>query len=142
MDNRLSAVFIVLAIDLLAIWLLWSKVFENNLKVEITPLEKTTLQFFGMPILAGIAILLLLGLMNTIVSSHQTAQFFRHLFRFTLVTIVLSIGANGLLHAIFVWPQRNENPKGLTFVYFLVAMPAFGFLALGIFLLVKFFQFS
>jgi hypothetical protein len=141
MDNRIFAIFIVLSIDLLATWLLWSKVFEKNFKVEIAAFEKTTLRFFGMPILAGIALLLLFSFLDTILTGPQAARFLNYLFRFTLVSVVLSIGVNGLLHALFVWPQRNETTKIRKLGYFLTAIPALAFLALGILLLIKFFQF-
>jgi preprotein translocase subunit SecE len=51
------------------------------------------------------------------------------------------MGLDGLLRATIVWPKRNENAKTITVIYFLIAIAAFTFLALGILLLIKFFQF-
>lgn len=142
MDNRIYAIFIVLSANFLAIWLLWPRVYIKHLKQELPPLQKITLQYFGMPILAGVAILLLLGLVENLVTNNQAAHFLDHLFRFALVNVVLSIGTNSFLHAIFIWPKQNETTSERKIIQSLAALPALLTIALGILLLVRFFQFS
>ena len=142
MDNRIYAVLIVLAIDLLAICFLWPKLSSKFLRKEPSPLEIKLTKFLEMPILASATLILVLGLLENLITGHSAARFLDHLFRFALITMTCFMGLDGLLHALIEWPQRNKNSKGMTFGHFLIAMSAFVFLALGILLLVKFFQFS
>ncbi len=141
MDNRIYAVLIVLAINLLAICFLWPKLSSKFLRKEPSPLEIKLTKFLEMPILASATLILVLGLLENLITGHSAARFLDHLSRFALVSMTCLMGLDGLLHAIIVWPKRNENSKTITVIQFLVAAAAFTFLALGILLLIKFFQF-
>jgi hypothetical protein len=141
MDNRIYAVLIVLTIDLLAAWLLWPKLSGYFLTKEPSPLELKLVRFLVMPSLANVTFLLVFGLLENVITGNQAAVFLDHLYRFALVTMTCFMGLDGLLRATIVWPKRNENAKTITVFYFLIAIAAFTFLALGILLLIKFFQF-
>jgi hypothetical protein len=141
MDHRMFAVFIVLTIELLAIWRLWPGFLSMHLVVETSALQQTALQYLGMPILAGVVILMLASFLNTLVTGQQATQFLDDLFRFAMVTTLLCIGTNGGLHALFVWPHGKPGEKINPF-HFLALLPSLLFLVLGAILLVRFFQFS
>lgn len=142
MDNRIYAVVIVLAVDMLVPWFLWSKLSGYFLKKDSSAFQVKLIRFVGMPVLASICLLLVFGSLENLVTGSQATHFLDHLFRFALVTMTIFMGIYGLLHTLLVWPQRSENGKSMRFFFYLAAVPALIFFALGILLLVKFFQFS
>lgn len=132
----------MLALDLAAIWLLWPKLLAKHLKVDASPLQQAALQFLGTPILMGVAILLLTSFLQNLVTGGPAARFPVHLFRFAMITVFLSAGANSMLHALFVWPQRPQSQDGQKVRYhFLVILPSLILLVLGVILLMRFFEF-
>jgi len=141
MDNRIYAVFIVLALDLLAIWLLWPKFSTTYLKIDRSPLQQRLMKYFGMPVLAHIAFLFVLSLLENLLNGNQAARFQDHLVRFTLVNMTMFIGFNGLLHAIMIWPRQKELSSPRKTIYYLSTLPSIVMFTLSILLLMRFFQF-
>lgn len=141
MDHRMLAILIVLTIELLFIWLLWPFFFSKHLVVDSSALQRAALQYLGMPILAGVAILLLVSFLNTLVTAVLAEQLLEDIFRFALVTALLCVGANGSLHALFVWPQGG-SVRQMKLFHFLTLLPSLLFLVVGGILMVRFFQFS
>ena len=115
--------------------------FSKHLVVDSSALQRAALQYLGMPILAGVAILLLVSFLNTLVTAVPAEQLLEDIFRFALVTALLCVGANGSLHALFVWPQ-GVSVRQMKLFHFLTLLPSFLFLVVGGILMVRFFQFS
>ena len=79
-----------------------------------SPPQQAALQFLGTPILMGVAILLLTSFLQNLVTGGPAARFPVHLFRFAMITVFLSAGANSMQHALFLAakipiPRRPEG---------------------------------
>jgi hypothetical protein len=113
----------------------------KHLKVDASPPQQAALQFLGTPILMGVAILLLTSFLQNLVTGGPAARFPVHLFRFAMITVFLSAGANSMLNAFF-WPQRSQSQDGQKVRYhFLAILPSLILLVLGVILLMRFFAF-